>query len=68
MRNLLILFIKKNCFFFFFFFGCVGSSLQHTGFPVVATSRGLLFITVLRLLIVVTSLVAEHGLVARGLQ
>ena len=67
MRNLLILFIKKNC-FFFFFFGCVGSSLQHTGFPVVATSRGLLFITVLRLLIVVTSLVAEHGLVARWLQ
>ena len=53
---------------FFFFFGCVGSSLQHTGFPVVATSRGLLFIAVLRLLIVVTSLVAEHGLSARGLQ
>ena len=44
-----------------FIFGCIGSSLLHVGFSLVAASGGLLFIMVLRLLIAVASLVAEHG-------
>ena len=48
--------IKKNFFFNLFIFGCIGSSLLYEGFS-------------LRwLLIAVASLVAEHGLQARGLQ
>ena len=59
-------FFKKNKCIYLFIYGCVGSSLLRTGF---------LFIAVCGLLIVVASLVAEHGalgacasvVVARGL-
>ena len=40
---------------------CIGSSLLRAGFSPVAVSGGLLFVAV-RGLIVVASLVAEHGL------
>ena len=30
----------KSLLYFFFFFGCVGSSLLHVGFSLVAASRG----------------------------
>ena len=46
---------------FIFIFGCVGSSLLHAAFSS-CSKRGLLFIVVCRLIIVVASLVAEHGL------
>ena len=83
-------FNKFMCFIIlFYFFGCIGSSLLHVCFSLVAASegysfffffnffiylvvlglscsrrvpqRGLLFVAVLRLLIVLASLVAEHG-------
>ena len=55
------------CFWFFlkffkFIYGCVGSSLLHEGFLSSCGERGLLFIAVRELLIVVASLVAEHTL------
>ena len=43
-----------------FIFGCIGSSLPHAGLSLVGERR-LLFVVVRRLLIVVASLVAEHG-------
>ena len=46
--------------FYLFIFGCVGSSLQR-GLSLVAASRGY-SVAVRGLLIVVASLVAEHGL------
>ena len=49
----------KN-FFFFFIFGCAGSSLLY-GLSLVVTSGGYSLVKVPRLLIVVASLVAEHG-------
>ena len=56
-----------SCFLSFFFFnlilfifGCVGSSLLCVDFS--CGARGLLFVAVLGLLIVVASLVVEHGL------
>ena len=55
------------CKFIYFIFGCIGSLLLRTGFSLVG-KRGLLFIAVRRRLIAVASLVAEHGLQARGLQ
>ena len=57
------------CFkFIYFIFGCVGSSLLRTGFLQLRRVGGLLLVEVCRLLIAVASLVAEHGLQARGLQ
>ena len=44
-----------------FIFGCVGSLLLHAGFSLVAASGGY-SVVVHRLLIAVTSLVAEQGL------
>ena len=43
-------------------FGCVGSLLLHAGFLSSCGEQGLLFVVVRGLLIVVASLVAEHGL------
>ena len=48
-------------FCFVFIFGCVGSSLLHVGFSLVA-ERGDYSVAVRGLLIAVASLVAEHGL------
>ena len=48
-------------FFFFFFSGCAGSSCCE-GFSLIAASAGYSLVAVYRLLIAVTSLVAEHGL------
>ena len=48
--------------FIYFIFGCVGSSLLHMQAFSSCGKRGLLFVAVCRLLIAVTSLVAEHGL------
>ena len=45
-----------------YFFGCFGSSLLHVGFFSSCGKRELLFVTMCELLIVVASLVAEHGL------
>ena len=47
-------------FFNLFIFGCTGSSLSH-GLFLVAVSRGCSLVEVLGFLIVVASLVAEHG-------
>ena len=47
--------------FYLFIFGCVGSSLLRGLFSSCG-ERGLLFLEVHGLLIVVASLVAEHGL------
>ena len=48
---------------YIYIFGCVGSSLLHVGFFFSSCGeRGLLFIAVHGLLIVVASLVVEHGL------
>ena len=54
----------KSPFFFFnlFIFGCVGSSLLHVQAFSSCGERGLLFVVVRGLLIVVASLVVEHGL------
>ena len=49
------------CLFFFFFSGCAGSSCCE-GFSLIAASAGYSLVAVYRLLIAVTSLVAEHGL------
>ena len=60
----IILFFKKQfylLFFFFLIFGCAGSSLL-CGFFSSCGKRGLLFVVVQGLLIVVASLIAEHGL------
>ena len=56
--NKFILFIYL---FYLFIFGCVGSSLLRAGFSS-CSEWGPLFIAVRGLLIVVASLVAEHGL------
>ena len=57
-----LLFHKHGVFFFnSFIFGCTGSSLPR-GLFLVAVSRGCSLVEVLGLLIVVASLVAEHGL------
>ena len=48
-------------FIYLFIFGCVGSSVRARAFSSCG-KRGLLFIAVRRLLIVVASLVAEHRL------
>ena len=48
-------------FFNLFIFGCTGSSLSR-GLFLVAVSRGCSLVEVLGFLIVVASLVAEHGL------
>ena len=45
-----------------FIFGCVGSLLLHTGFLSSCGERGLLFVVVRGLLIVVASLVEKHRL------
>ena len=55
-------------FFFFLIFGCVGSSLLHVGFSLVAASGGHPPLRCAGLLIAVASLVVEHGLQAHGLQ
>ena len=49
------------------YFGCAGSLLLCAGFFSSCRERELLFIVVHSLLIVVASLVAEHGLSAHGL-
>ena len=63
-RRLLATWCHCNSFFFknfyLFIFGCSGSSLLHR-FSLVAASRGYFLVAVLRLLIVVASLFAEHG-------
>ena len=53
--------------FYLFIFGCAGSLLLHRLFSS-CDKWGLLFVTVLRLLIVVASLVAEHGLCSDEVQ
>ena len=63
---------QSSLFFFiyiyiYFIFGCVGSSLLSVGFLQLC-ERGLLFIAVLRLLIVVASLAVKHRLQVRSLQ
>ena len=45
-----------------FIFGCTGSLLLHLGFSLIAVLGGYPPVAVLRLLIAVASLVAEHGL------
>ena len=65
MRNLIILFIKK---IFFWLCWVFMAALQHCCWVFIATSRGLLFIAVRRLLTVVPSPVARHRLQAHGLQ
>ena len=50
-----------NIIFIYFIFGSVGSVLLCAGFSLVS-SNGLLFVVVLGLLLVVASLVVEHGL------
>ena len=50
---------KKNKFIYFFIFGCIGSSLLR-GLSLVVASGGY-SVVVRGLLIVVASLVAEHG-------
>ena len=52
---------------YLFIFGCVESQLLHAGF-LQLWRAGLLFIAVHRLLIVVASLVVEHGLQVHRLQ
>ena len=47
---------------FLLFFGCGGSSLLHTGFSLVAASGGYSLAAVLRILIAIASLMAEHRL------
>ena len=47
---------------YLFIFGCAESWLQHAGFSLVATSRGLLFTAAQGLLVAVASPVAEHTL------
>ena len=54
-----IVWFLKIILFNLFIFGCIGSLLLHAGF---LQLRGLLFVVVRGLLIVVASLVAEHRL------
>ena len=55
--------------FYLFIYGCAWSSLLPRVFPLVAMSEGgYSLVAVLRLLISVTSLIAEHGLQAHRLQ
>ena len=62
-------FIYINLFIYLFIFGCIGLRLRCWAQASSSCSeRGLLFIAVRGLLTVVTSLVAEHGLQASGLQ
>ena len=56
--ELYILFIFLNTFIYLFIFGCVGSSWAFSN----CGERGLLSVVVHGFLIVVASLVAEHGL------
>ena len=53
--------VFSHFFFFNYMFGRVGSSLLHAGFFFSCSEQGLLFIAVHGLLIVVASLVVEHG-------
>ena len=56
------IFFKKYIYLFYLFiFGCVGSSLLREGFSS-CDEHGLLLIAVRGLLIVVASLLVEHGL------
>ena len=48
--------------YYLFICGCAGSSLLHAGSSVVEMSRGYSLVAAHGLLIVVASLVAEHGL------
>ena len=59
------LFIYLFIYFYLFIFGCAGSWLLHAGF-LQLRERGLLFIAMHRLLIVVASLVVEHGVQSAG--
>ena len=52
----------KIIFIYLFIFSCSGSLLLHVGFSIVAERGGYSLVAVLGLLIVVASLVAEHGL------
>ena len=52
--------LKKH-FFFSFIYGCAGSSLLR-GFSLVSESQGYSLVTEHRLLTVIASLIAEHGL------
>ena len=47
---------------YLFIFVCIGSLLLHAGFLSSCDEQGLLFVAVHGLLIVVASLVEEHGL------
>ena len=58
LKFLFIYFLK----FIYFIFGCIGSSLLCARAFSSCGERGLLFIAVRGLLIVVASLVVEHGL------
>ena len=61
-------FFKIYLFIYLFIFGCVGSLLLRTGFLQLWRAGAILCFAVRGLLIVVASLVAEHGLQVRGLQ
>ena len=63
MMNTFLSFLKnKFIYLFVFILGCVGSSLLRVWAFSSCRERGLLFVAVRGLLIVVASLVAEHGL------
>ena len=62
MTSFFCLFVFLKKFINLFIFGCFGSSLLHESFLSICGERGLLFVAVHGLLIVVASLVAEHGL------
>ena len=61
------LFLNKFIYFLFYFLAVLGLCCCARAFSGCG-ERGLLFVAVRRLLIVVASLVAEHGLQAHGLQ
>ena len=54
--------VLKFCLLKDFFLGCTGSSLLSHGLSLVAVSRDSLSLQCVGLFIVVSSLVAEHGL------
>ena len=58
----------KFFFYLFVYFGCTGSSLLHMGLSLVAMSWDYSPAVVPGLLTAVSSLVADHGSRARGLQ
>ena len=60
----MIFFVFSFKFFFhlFIYFDCTGSFFPAHGFSLVAVKRGQFLVVVLRLLIVVDSVAAEHGL------